>query len=136
LESSPLEKRGKIFVGALMIGILGLTLILLQQQFNEGDHRKAVQLLGSRDGGAQWSIGQELVARSKNGPPDCQSKILSSFRGTLEVICSTGEPQPYRFRVDLVRRSIEPLDEPTRRLMAEVDQENRELPASAPDAGH
>lgn len=118
-----------------MIGILGLTLILLQQQFNEGDHRKAVQLLGSRDGG-QWSIGQELVARSKNGSPDCQSKILSSFRGTLEVICSTGEPRPYRFHVDLVRRSIEPADEPTRRLMAEVDQKNREPPASVPNAGH
>lgn len=117
-----------------MVGILGLTLILLQQQFNEGDHRKALQLLGSRDAGASWSIGQELVARSKNGTPDCQSKIISSFRGTLDVTCSTGETRPYHFQVDLVRRAVEPADEATRQLMAEVERRNRESPP--PDAGH
>lgn len=120
-------------VGALLVSILGLALVLVQQQFNEGDHRKAIQLLGSREGGSHWSIGQELVARSRNGSPDCQSKIESSFKGTLEVTCSTGEERPYRFHVDLVRRSVEPVDEPTRRLMSEVAE--KKVEPAAPDGG-
>ncbi len=122
-----------MLVGGLMIVILGLTLVLVQQQFNEGDHRRAVELLGSREPGEHWSIGQELVARSKNGSPDCRSKILSSFRGALEVTCSTREGLSYRFQVDLVRRSVQPADEATRRLMADVaDKQRGPPPQSAP----
>jgi hypothetical protein len=107
-------------VGGLMIGILGLTLVLLQQQFSQADYRRAIELLGAKQPGTRWSVGQELVARSKTGSPDCRAKILSTFRGTLEVTCSTGDNQVYRFEVDLVRKSVQPADPAAQNLMEEV----------------
>jgi hypothetical protein len=107
-------------VGALMISILALMLVLLQQQFNESDRRKAVAVLGSKAPGKQWSVGEELVNRAGSAAPDCQSKILSSFRGTLEVVCTAGPGQPYRFAVDLVRNTVQPLDARTQELLDSV----------------
>jgi hypothetical protein len=120
-----LQRRGKLVVGALMIGILGLTLVLLQQQFSQADYRRAIELLGAKEPGARWSIGQELVARSKGGSPDCRAKIASSFRGTVEVTCSTGDNQLYRFEVDLVRKSVQPADAATRSLVQEAAEKQR-----------
>jgi hypothetical protein len=111
-----------------MIGILGLTLVLLQQQFSQADYRRAIELLGAKPPGARWSIGQELVARSRTGSPDCHAKILSSFRGTLEVTCSTGDTRVYRFEVDLVRKSVQPADAVSRTLMQEVAEKERANP--------
>ncbi len=127
-----------------MIAILGLMLVGLQQQFNEGDYRRALELIAARDPGSKWSIGQELVERAKNTPPDCRPRLVSSLRGTLEVTCSTGERHPYKFEVDLVRHSVHPADPAARSLVDAVAQKNREpqaspaklgFPDSAPDGG-
>jgi hypothetical protein len=118
-----------LLVGSLMIGILGLTLVLLQQQFSQADHRRAIEMLAAKQPGAQWSIGQELVTRSKTGSPDCRAQIVSSFQGTLEVSCSTGDSQLYRFEVDLVRKSVRPADAASRSLMEQVAEKQRPAPA-------
>lgn len=110
-----------------MIAILALMLVGLQQQFDQGDYRRALELITARAPGAKWSIGQELVERAKGAPPDCQPKLVSSFRGTLRVTCSTGEQARYRFDVDLVRHSVQPADAAARSLMAAVDEKNQVL---------
>lgn len=118
-----------------MVAILALSLIFLQQQFSAADDRKAIQLLASTEPGAHWSIGQELVARSPNGSPDCHSTVLSSFRGTIEVSCATGDGQRYRFEVDLVRQSVQPIDNATRQLMNQVAEKKNGPVPSTSDAG-
>jgi len=115
LETS-LEKRRKYFIGALMILILAFTLVWIQQQFNQGDERKAVALVGAAKTAQGGTVGDALVARSASRSPDCKSTITSSCAGTLEVTCRT-DGELYRFAVDLVRNSVHPLDEPTRALM-------------------
>jgi hypothetical protein len=123
-----------------MVGILGLMLVLLQQQFNQGDYRRAMELIAAPQPGAKWSIGQELVERSKGGQPDCRPKLLSSFKGTLEVTCYTGEAQPYKFDVDLVRRAVTAINPAAQELVETVAEKNRALPpgpsgAGPPDSG-
>jgi len=109
LETS-LEKRRKYFVGVLMILILAFSLILVQQQFNQGDERKAVALVGATKARQGGTVGEVLIARSGGRSPDCRPTIVSSCTGTLEVTCRTPEPGTYRFAVDLVRNSVKPLD--------------------------
>ncbi len=115
METS-LEKRRKYFIGALMILILAFTLVWIQQQFNQGDERKAVALVGAAKTAQGGTVGDALVARSASRSPDCKSTITSSCAGTLEVTCRT-DGELYRFAVDLVRNSVHPLDERTRALM-------------------
>ena len=116
-----------MMIGVLMIAILGLMLVLLQQQFNQGDYRRAIELVASPQPGSKWSIGRELVERSKGGSPDCQPRLISSFRGTLEVTCYTGDSQPYRFEVDLVRRSVSPVNPAAKELVKSVEEKGRSL---------
>lgn len=103
-----------------MVAILAFMLLLLQQQFNRADERRAVALVGAAPAGPSRSIGQELAARAGEHPLDCKAKILSSFRGTLEVACRAGDSaaEPYRFSVDLVRKTVSPLGSRARGLMA------------------
>jgi len=116
LETS-LEKRRKYFVGVLMILILAFSLILVQQQFNQGDERKAVALVGATQARQGGTVGEVLIARSGGRSPDCRPTIVSSCTGTLEVTCRTPEPGTYRFAVDLVRNSVKPLDAGARALV-------------------
>ncbi len=131
--------RAKWIVGALMIAFLVFTLVLLQRRYDESDLRKSVELLMAKPPGAHWSVADELNQRSGSAPPTCQPRLVSSFAGTLEVRCNTGGESTYRFSVDLVRKAIQPLDEPTRALMQQVVIRNHSLsdagtPADA-DAG-
>src|SRR5258708_6830027 len=119
-----------------MVAILALMLVLLQQQFNQGDYRRALELLAARQPGSSWSIGQELLARSKRGAPDCRPKLVSSFRGTLEVTCDTGDGRTYQFEVDLVRQSVRPLNADAGELIEAVSAKNRGLDAGSIPAGH
>src|SRR5262249_33206800 len=107
-----------------MIAILPLMLVALQQQFNEGDYRRALELIAARDPAGKWSIGQELMERAKDAAPDCRPKLMSTLRGAVEVTCSTGERTPYRFEVDLVSRSVRPLDAAARSLVETVAKKN------------
>jgi hypothetical protein len=137
LETFSLERRNKLVIGALMVAILALMLVLLQQQFNQGDYRRAVELLAARQPGTSWSIGQELLERSKRGPPDCRPKLVSSLKGTLEVTCDTGDGRTYQFEVDLVRQSVRPLNAEAREVIEAVSTKTRGLdagglPASQP----
>ena len=135
METFSLERRNKLVIGALMVAILALMLVLLQQQFNQGDYRRALELLAARQPGSSWSIGQELVARSKRGAPDCRPRLISSFKGTLEVTCDTGEGRPYQFEIDLVRQSVRPLNPEAREVIEAVSAKNRGLDAGSIPAG-
>jgi len=118
-----------LVVGALMIGILGLTLTLLQQRFDQGDYERAILLLAAKAPTDQVSINEEMVRRAGATPVECQPRLLSSFRGTLEVTCRTGKSEPYRFEVDLVRKAVQPQDAATRELMDAVAARNKAGPA-------
>ncbi len=125
MQSFIFERRNKFIIGGMLVAILALMLVALQQQFNEGDYRRALELIAARDPAGKWSIGQELIERAKGAAPDCRPKLLSSFRGTVEITCSTGERTSYRFEVDLVRRSVRPLDAAARSLVETVAKKNQ-----------
>lgn len=125
MQSFLLQRRNKFIIGGVLIAVLALMLVALQQQFNEGDYRRALELIAARHPAEKWSIGQELMERAKNAAPDCRPKLISAFRGTVEIICSTGERAPYRFEVDLVRRSVRPLDAAARSLVETVAKKNQ-----------
>lgn len=140
--SGSIERRGKLVVGTVMVAILILSLTLLQQCFDQSDYRNALQLLAQAPGPG-WTIGKELVQRAGSGAPDCQSKLLSSFKGTVEVTCRAGPGDPYRFEVDLVRKAIRPTNPLAQALMEAVEQRRKAEAAgsaeadggSAPDSG-
>jgi hypothetical protein len=128
VEGTPLERRGKLLVGASMIVILGLTLTFLQQQFDRGDYEKAIRMFATQAPGQRWSINEEMVARGGSAAVNCdEPRLISSFRGTLEVVCRTQQPLPYRFRVDLVRKRVDAEDAHTQELLDTVAARN-ELP--------
>jgi hypothetical protein len=114
-----LERRGKLVVGALMIGILALSITALQQRFDEGDFGRAIAMLAAKPDGGR-SINEEMVARAGSAPVGCDPRLLSSLRGTLEVTCTAGVER-YRFKVDLVRKRVEAEDPHTQGLIDAVD---------------
>jgi hypothetical protein len=118
VEGTPLERRNKMIIGTLMIAILALSILALQQRFDQSDYEKAIRMLAVKAPGQQRSIAEELAQRAGNGPADCQPRMLSSFRGTLEVTCHTGNAEPYHFNIDLVRKTVEPADARSREFMA------------------
>jgi len=137
LETFSLERRNKLVIGALMVAILALMLVLLQQQFNQGDYRRALELFAARQPGSRWSIAQELLARSKRGPPDCRPRLVSSFKGTVEVTCDgTDDGRTYQFEVDLVRKSVHPLNNDAREVIEAVSATNRALDGGSIPASH
>lgn len=99
-----------------MVLVLAFTLVWIQQHFNQDDERKAIALVGAQKTAQGGTVGEALVARSASRSPDCKSTITSYFAGTLEVTCRT-DGEVYRFAVDLIRKSVRPLDQPTRALM-------------------
>ena len=130
MEPGTLEKRGKFLVGGLMVAILAFTLIYLQGQFDKGDLDRAINLLMSKPPGSSWSVAEELNERSGPGlDPQCEPRILSSFAGTMEVTCSAGAT--YKFAIDLVRKTVQPVDEPTRELISAVQVRNQAIPSDA-----
>jgi len=122
-----------MIVGGLMIAILALTLLALQQRFDQGDYERAVALLAAKAPGQAWSVNQELVQRAAADVVECQPQMESSIRGTLEVTCRLGKGEPYRFHVDLVRQQVQATDEHSRELLAAVAAKNASPPAA--DAG-
>jgi hypothetical protein len=137
VQPGGLERRGKLVVGGIMVLILGFTLIALQTQFDQGDNRRAVELLMSKPPGDRWSVAEELNARAGAEHPTCTPSILSSFAGTMEVTCAAGPPPPYVFEVDLVRKSVRPGNEQATALMRSVAARNatEQSDAAIPDAG-
>jgi hypothetical protein len=125
LEPSSLERRNKAIIGVLMVAILAFMLLFLQQQFDRGDYRRAIELLASKQQGQARSIAEELADRSNGQAPDCRPKLISSFRGTLKVTCSTGEGESYRFDVDLVRHTVLPANPAARALVDKLGNANR-----------
>ena len=126
MQPGGLERRGKMVIGAIMVAILAFTLIALQSQFDQGDNRRAVELLLSKPPGDRWSVAEELNARAGAEHPTCTPKIVSSFAGTMEVNCSAGPPPAYLFEVDLVRKTVRPGNEQATELMKAVAARNSE----------
>jgi hypothetical protein len=114
-----------------MVGILAFSLITLQQQFDQGDYRRAMEMIAAPQ--ESWSIGRELMARCTGAAgPQGSPKLLSSFQGLVEVTCRTDEPEPYRFRVDLVRKVVSPVDDRSRELVEAVSRKRQQADASSP----
>jgi hypothetical protein len=122
----------RLFLGSLLLITLPLVLWGLERKYDQADHRKALELLASRPPGAQWSVAEEMNQRASGGSYDCQSQIVSSFRGVMEVRCTVGPTTSYRFEVDLVRKGIVPLDDATRELVEAALQKAQRSP---PDSG-
>ena len=103
----------KTIIGVLMVGWLVLLLWGLERKYDESDYRKTDQLLAAP--GAAWSLEKELI---------------SSFRGLVRLTCAASGVEPWRFEVDLVRRSFRGLDPRSEEVVAAVERRRR-----PPDAG-
>jgi hypothetical protein len=90
----------------------------LYQMHAAGDARRAVDIVGEYRAEGQPTLAEYLGQR---GPVACASEVVSSFYGTMDVICSVGATQPktYVWRVDVLQEIFAPADELTRELMAE-----------------
>ena len=115
-----------------MVAILAFSLLALQNKFDEGDLRRAIEMLAQKAPGASWSVAQELDWRSGATLAQCEPRLLSSFAGTLEITCRAGATPPYRFWVDLVRRTLTPQDAHAKELLEVVTAKNA---APRTDAG-
>lgn len=123
------QARGKLVVGTLMVGILAFALITLQREFDQGDYQRAMEMIAAPE--ESWSIGKELDARTTGAAgPQCAPRLLSSFRGLVEITCLADGTEPYQFQVDLVRRVVSPVGDRARELMDVVARKRQ-----APDAG-
>jgi hypothetical protein len=118
------QMRGKWLASFLMVGVLVFALIWLQQRYDQSDHRRAIELLGPR-ADAGWWIGKELEARNRGAPPDCEATITSSLWGQVQVSCPISGEDAYRFQVDLIRKSVAPVDARTAELLSAVEQKQR-----------
>ncbi|MGQ0506554.1 MAG: hypothetical protein ACT4TC_14670 [Myxococcaceae bacterium] len=131
MEATPVERRQKLVLGTVMVLILAFALILVQSQFDKGDDRRARELLASRAPNSQWWVGRELVERADGGAPSCESQMVSSCQGILQLTCNAGEPPPYVFSVDLVRSTVTPADPRTKELMEAITAKDAALRADA-----
>jgi hypothetical protein len=93
-----------------MAFLMASTIVITESCFARSDQRKAIAIVLAPGPGGR-SLGEGL------GPDACRALITSSCRGAVEVTCSSGGGQPYRFAVDLVRKSAAPLDARTRGLL-------------------
>lgn len=123
MDAETREKRRKLIVGIAMVAWLAVLLVSLNWKYEQGDFKKALELM-HQPAGASWTVGQELVKRAGNVEPSCEYRMISSFAGTLELVCVAGPGAPYRFGADLVRHLLTANDERTRALMNDVAAEN------------
>ena len=92
----------------------------LQQMFDAGDRRRALAALGTtRPDPSGPSLEKTLRARGSGQAPACSAEVVSAFRGITRVVCLVpGDPEPYRFLWDDVRRSaLRAEDDATRRRL-------------------
>lgn len=90
----------------------------LQQMFDAGDRRRALAALAStRPDPSGPSLEVTLRGRAGGQAPACSAEVVSAFRGITRVICVVpGDPEPYRFLWDDVRRdALRAEDDGTRR---------------------
>jgi len=118
----------KAIIGVLMVGWLVLLLWGLERKYDESDYRKTDQLLAAP--GAAWSLEKELLERNPGNAPHCEKELISSFRGLVRLTCAASGVEPWRFEVDLVRRSFRGLDPRSEEVVAAVERRRR-----PPDAG-
>ncbi len=131
MDSKKIDPRQRWLLGSVMVLSLVLAMTALQRQFDDGDHRRARELLAAHAPDARWWVGRELVERAGGGAPDCKTEITSGFAGLVQLTCRAGEGPPYVFSADLVRQVLTPLDDHTRELMKAAAAKN----AAPPDAG-
>lgn len=90
----------------------------LYQMHAAGDARRAVEIVGGYRAEGQPTLAEYLGRR---GPVECNSAVVSSFYGTMDVTCRVGPtpPRAYVWRVDVLQQHFAPADAATRALMAE-----------------
>jgi hypothetical protein len=108
-----------------MIAILAFTLIFLQQSFDQGDYKRAIEMISAKGPAQRWSINDELLLRAGSSSVACVPRLVSSCTGTLDVTCQLGSQEPYRFHVDLVRKALSASEPRSQALLDEVAAKNR-----------
>ena len=113
---TPAQRMWRHLVGAGMIVLLGVALFHLQGLFDQGDRRRAVEVVVHhqlRPGTA--TFGSWLV--DAHGEPEWTATILSGCRGIVQVTAETPDGLYLTFDVDLVQKSFEPANGPARTAM-------------------
>ena len=90
----------------------------LYQMHAAGDARRAVNIVGEYRAEGMPTLAEFLGER---GAVACDSAVVSSFYGTMDVTCLVGneDPERYVWRVDVLQEIFAPADRHTRALMAE-----------------
>lgn len=121
-----------LVVPTVVLGIAAT--ITLHRLHAAGDVRHAVEIVAEYEAEGQPPLGEFLALR---GPLAWETEVISSFYGTMDVICRVGrsEPHAFRWRVDVLQMAFAPADETTRELMAEYDPVLFSTAARAPGGG-
>jgi hypothetical protein len=127
---------------ALVLALtLGSTLAWLQGRFDQGDLRKATDLLEkSRPAGPSSPSIDEAIARESGHPADCVSQITNGCRGIVQVRCGGPPGQEYLFDADLARRPpvLHPANPRAQALMVRLagpDAPTHPIPVTVLDGG-
>ena len=105
-----------LVIPTLVLGIVAS--YTLYQMHAAGDVRRSIAVVAEYEAGGKPPLGDFLAAR---GPVTCEAAVVSSFYGTMDVVCRVGErdPEVYVWRVAVMQEQFAPADEPTKALMAE-----------------
>jgi hypothetical protein len=93
----------------------------LYQMHAAGDARHAVEIIGEYRARGQPTLAEYL---GRQGPVECDSAVVSSFYGTMDVTCQVGAAtttRRYVWRVDVLQEIFAPANDATRELMAEYE---------------
>lgn len=132
MESGQRARPAVMLMTALM---MALSIITLQRCFDESDRKKAYEMVRNWPV-AGGTIQQALLSLADGGATYCKPpELVSSCAGTLVVDCFAGDDESYRFSVDLVRRSVGPLNDRAQKVMAAAADGGPPAGAAVTDGG-
>ncbi|RMG15846.1 MAG: hypothetical protein D6729_11970 [Deltaproteobacteria bacterium] len=114
---TPAQRVWRRVVGAALIVLLGVALFHLQGLFDQGDRRRAVDLVAhhqARPGTP--TFGSWL--QDTYGAPEWSATILSGCRGIVRVVAKTPQGLHLAFDVDLIKKTFEASNTPAREALA------------------
>ena len=119
--------RGMIVMACLFACIAAVN--YMQSLFDKGDMKRAMHVVRDFRGGSGRTIAEALQAKHAdrlNGEISWEIGIQSSCYGVMRITATVplrdGNPQVYRFDVDLVKNGIHPADDHGRELLLSMNE--------------
>ena len=119
-----------------MTAILVMTYVWLQGMFDDGDLRKATELVRGFKGGIVEREIERRHAGHLAGPPAWSAELLSGFWGHVRVTCAValddGSTATYQFDTNLSAMSVHPANDNGKAVLAALTGTAGTASAAAP----